>query len=261
MNMQQIFGTTKPLIGVAHLLALPGHRGHPGMEGVITQALTDVQTLEAAGFDAIVVENDDDHPPYLGPNAAITRAFKATMEAIQAVAHIPVGLEILYDMLGTIELAAAVHAAFVRLDVFVDDVQTQYGPLYAEGVSLNAARQRLHPDLLLLTDVQVKHTTMMDATKPLAQSVYEAVAAGADGVVVTGAWTGIAPTSGDLLIAKEAANGSGLAAENIQELLAMSDGGIVASSIKTDGRVDPAKAAALVRAAGRVSSQVIKNRR
>ena len=50
-------------IGMVHTLPLPGsYRGKYTMEEIVERAVSDARILEAAGFDAIVVENLNDGP-------------------------------------------------------------------------------------------------------------------------------------------------------------------------------------------------------
>lgn len=249
MKFNELFHANKPLIGVVHLPALPGHVGHPGMNKVIDKALTDVKTLEAAGFDGILVENDGDNPPYFGPNEQVSSSFAAVMKALRANTDLPLGLEILYDMPGTVVLAAAVNADFVRLDVFVDNVKHNRGPIItAQGQQLHILRNELKANLLLLTDIQVKHTTMLDPSKTIKQSVQQAIEAGSDGIIITGTWTGKEPDLADITEAKSVVSalpiliGSGFSAQNAAKLLPHIDGAIVASSLKTGNYIDLAKA-------------------
>lgn len=253
MQYNKLFTTSKPLIGVIHLPPLVGYDDHPGINAVIEKALQDLKTLEDAGIDGVLVENDGDHPPHIGFNQKISDSFAEVMKVVKEKAHIPLGLEILYDMPGTIELAAKVKADFVRLDVFVDDVQTRYGPqIFGEEDKLNALRNKLHPDLLLFTDIQVKHTTMLDTTKPIIQSAKEAIAAGSNGIIITGVWTGKEPDLDEIKEVKDVVGnipilvGSGFSAENAEKFIPYIDGVIVASSIKTGEYIDSEKAKELV---------------
>lgn len=251
-RFKQVFCSEKPLIGVIHLPALPGYPECPGMENIILKALTDLKTLEESGFGGALIENDGDHLPHIGFNAEISKNFEKVMEAVIKKTHIPIGLEILYDMLGTVELASKVKAQFVRLDVFIDSGKTRYDSIvYAAPKRIVEIRNALNPDLLLFTDVQVKHLTLLES-KTLDKSVREAVALGSDGIIVTGMWTGKEPTIDDCINTKENAKnlpvfiGSGLSKENAGEFLSVVDGGIVASSIKTGDYIDFQKANSLV---------------
>jgi membrane complex biogenesis BtpA family protein len=251
-GLGRVFARPKPLIGMIHLPPLPGYPAHAGMAHVIRQALRDLNALEQAGFDGALVENDNDQPHQIGVSTTIRNAFAEVMRAVVAIARIPVGMEIIYDMSASVAVAYEVGARFVRLDVFVDAVVTRWGMIPAAAADTAKLRLDLGAhDLLFLTDVHVKHAQLI-APKPLRQSASEAVTAGSDGLVITGDWTGQPPAVEDLLTAREAAAGtpvfigSGLNEDNAADLLRHADGAIVGTSIKTGDDVDPRQAANLV---------------
>jgi len=60
--VKAVLGVEKPLIGMVHLLPLPGsysHRGE-GLRAVLERALSDLAALEEGGADAALVENFGD---------------------------------------------------------------------------------------------------------------------------------------------------------------------------------------------------------
>ena len=95
--MRRLFPTSKPIIGMLHLLALPGTPGYGGdFEAVLARALDDAHALEAGGVDGILVQNrwdlafvKDTSPPEVV--AAMTRV---THEVVRAV-RVPVGVHLL----------------------------------------------------------------------------------------------------------------------------------------------------------------------
>ena len=237
---------------------LPGCDGHPGMAAVVEKALTDLAALEAAGFDGALVENDNDRPHQIGVSHPIRDAMAEVVARVIAAARVPVGLEILYDMAATVDVAHETGAAFVRLDVFADGVETRWGAIPATAETIATSRDRLGADdLLLFTDVHVKHARLL-TERSLADSIAGSLAHGSAGIVVTGGWTGNPPTVADCRSAKASAGsapvivGSGLTPASAAELLVYADAAIVGTAISTDGAVDPAKAAALAAAVERV---------
>ena len=150
----------------------------------------------------------------------IRTAFAEVVRALLAAAKVPVGMQILYDMLATVEVAHEVGARFVRLDVFADDVETRWGFVPASAAAVAARRRRSDArPLVLLTDVHVKHARTL-GNRSVRQSAAEAAVRGSDALVVTGDRTGTPPTAEDCLEAKAAAGslpvvvGSGLTADN-----------------------------------------------
>jgi membrane complex biogenesis BtpA family protein len=247
LKMQKPF-----LIGMIHLPPSPGYPDHPGKQAVIAKALQDLHTLECAGFDAVLVENDTDQPAQIGVSQHVAKAFSQIMEQVLAHAHIPVGMEIIYDMQQTVMVAGKVKADFVRLDVFVDSVSTRWGVVVAEPLAIQKLIRQLGPSgPTLLTDIHVKHATLLDTTKSLEQSSQEALNHGSQGLIVTGDWTGHAPDLMDCQRVFTVARttpviiGSGLTVENAADLFQFADAAIVGTSIKTGEYVDLAKATQL----------------
>lgn len=253
MKFNELFRSKKPLIGMIHLPALPGYSSHPGMDKLVDKALKDLKTLEAAGFDGALVENDNDQPHQIGVNSAIKKAFSEVMAQLIKAAKIPVGMEIIYDMSATLEVASEVGAKFVRFDVFVDNVETEWGKIPSQANELLALKKKLGAaDILFLTDIQVKHAKMLDK-KTIKLSALEAISQHSDALIVTGVWTGNAPELKECKDVKEIADGtpvligSGLDEENAEQLLNIVDGAIVGTSIKTDEFIDLIKAKKLVK--------------
>lgn len=251
-KFKELFKAQKPLIGMIHLPPLHGYPNHPGMKSVLKKASKDLKTLVKAGFQGALVENDNDQPHQINVSAGIIESFTEIMTKLLRETEIPLGMEIIYDMLATVKVACQVKADFVRLDVFVDNVRTKWGKIPAQAEELVALKKKVHyEDLLFLTDIQVKHAKMIDK-KTIEQSAEEAVQTKSDGLIVTGSWTGIAPSLHDCRVVKRVAGdlpvliGSGLNHSNIARLWPVIDGAIVGTSIKTGNLVDYNKAKLLV---------------
>lgn len=249
---KKLFPIKKPLIGMIHLPPLPGYPTYPGMDEVIRKALTDLKGLEQAGFDGVLVENDNDQPHRIKVSKGVKQAFKKVMQELVRNTSIPVGMEIIYDMKSTLDVAKECHASFVRFDVFVDSVKTKWGIIQAQADELMGIKKQLGAkNIVVLVDVQVKHATLVEK-KPLVQSVLDSVHAGADGLIVTGNWTGQPPTQEDCLQMEAVAGdvpvliGSGLNDQNAEKLLSFVDGAIVGTSIKTGEYIDVQKAKKLL---------------
>lgn len=247
-----VFREKKPLIGMVHLSSLPGHASYGGMGVLVDKALTELKILEAAGYAGALVENTD-IPGFVGASLQTKRAMEEVVKKLVKHSLIPVGVEIIYDMPATIEVAYNASAKFVRLDVFVDDVETRWGVVQSEAGKIQKMRGELgNGKLVMLTDIHVKHTKLI-SRKTLKQSTLEAVKYGSDAVIVTGDWTGVEPDIGEIKLVKSVLKddlpvlmGSGLSIDNVEKLFAIADGGIVGTSIKSGGQLDYLKARELV---------------
>jgi membrane complex biogenesis BtpA family protein len=226
---------------------LPGFAGSPGLSGVLEKALGDLRALEDGGADGVLVENEHDHPHEIeASRATIAAMTRVAGELVASARRAIVGVEILLnDPEASLAVAAASGAGFIRTDYFVDRMtRSEYGEMRIDPVGLMRLRGRLSASsILVLADIQVKYARMI-APRPLAASAREAARCAADAIVVTGGATGEPPSCADLRAAREGAAGlpvfigSGLDAANARDLLALADGAIVGSSLKTGDMVD-----------------------
>lgn len=156
-----------------------------------------------------------------------------------------VGVEILWHYpFETLKLAKESGARFVRIDFFVDEVlaEGKKVPLFPEKI-LQVKRDLKAQDILLLTDIQVKYSTMVDPKITLEQSALRAKKHGSQGIIVTNSKSGEAPPAERSRVAKKGAGdlpvivGSGFSKENAATLLPYADAAIVGTSIseKTGG--------------------------
>jgi membrane complex biogenesis BtpA family protein len=242
------------LIGVVHLPALPGYPGSPGFDGVLASALRDTATLQEAGFDGVLLENENDRPHELTTGEEYRKEFARLTLAVRAETHLPVGLEILYDMPGSVDVAIRSGAPFVRLDVFADEIETKWGRVPSPLSAIDELRKGSSAMPVLAVDVHVKHGTVI-GSRSIEDSTRVSLQNGAGAIIVTGTWTGIPPTEADCSALRNVCGetplftGSGLSSSNAAEIFKYCDGGIVATSIKEAGRIDLEKARELRRIA------------
>jgi uncharacterized protein len=251
----------KPLIGMVHLLPLPGSpRWGGSVDEVLARARADAGALVEGGLDGILVENFLD-APFFGEEvppetvAAMTRA----AAVVVACSRVPVGVNVLRnDARSALGVAVAVGAAFVRVNVHVGTMWTDQGVLEGRAAMTLRARAALGAQVAILADVLVKHAT------PPAGLTVEAAAADtwsrglADALVVSGVGTGRETDLDRVARARAGAPdapvlvGSGVTPGTVARVLQVADGAIVGSALSRDGRaglgVDPARVRALVRA-------------
>lgn len=248
-NIKKLFKKEKNiLIGVIHLPPLLSIEGFPGMQKVIKKALKDLDALERAGFDGALLENEHDKPHTEFANSAQIASFTVVAHEVMKKAKIPVGVQMmLNDWESSFAIARSVGASFTRLDVFVDNVHSQWGDIYPQTKKIIAYKNRIYPDLVLLTDIQVKYKTMI-RPRPLTQSARLAITNQSDGLVITGDATG-AETPLEYLtqVKKKYPDfplfiGAGITRTNIVDQFAVANGAIVGTSIKTKNSIDVRKA-------------------
>ena len=127
--IKKLFNTTKPVIAMCHLHALPGDPDYDpqkGMSWVTDQARVDLLALQDGGVDAVMFSNERSLP-YLTKVKPITTAAMARVIAeLYDDINIPFGVNVLWDPAASIDLAAATGATFVR-EIFTGVYASDFG--------------------------------------------------------------------------------------------------------------------------------------
>lgn len=244
------------LVGMVHLLPLPGSPGHTGsLTDVIDAARSDAHALAESGFPAMIVENFGDVPFYseIVPAETVATMSRVVHEVLEETG-LTVGVNVLRnDANAALAVAAATGARFVRVNVLTGVMYTDQGAITGKAAVVLRNRARLAPDVEIWADVMVKHAVPPHGSS-IEQTAADTVERGcADAIIVsgpeTGAWPDIEETARvRAAIPKDTrlAVGSGATAENLSSLTDVADTVIVGSSLKYDGdarnRVDPARA-------------------
>jgi membrane complex biogenesis BtpA family protein len=252
------------IVGVIHLPRLLGQVGFPGIDAVVSRAMGEARALARGGVDALLIENwrDESPGPFVGPDTVSCMA--VVCSAVAGALELPVGVNVLpNDYRAALALARSCGLAFVQLDVLVDPVRTDYSystappfEVRVDRSDLAATRARLGAEeVALLGTVHPKHYALL-LDRSIEASATDALAWGAQAVVVTGARTGSAPDVERILRVKRAVGeapvvvGSGLDAGNASALMAHADAAIVGTAFKTPDleRVVPAQVESVVAA-------------
>jgi membrane complex biogenesis BtpA family protein len=245
-----------------HLLPLPGAPRYRGSrDEILDRALADARTLGEAGFDALLMENYGD-APFRKSNVEATVVAEMTRVAIEIrrASTLPLGIQVLRNAAAEgISIAAAVDAAFIRVNVHCGAMLTDQGIVEGRADETLRLRAALHSEVRIYADVLVKHAQPL-APLSITDAARDAVHRGlADGIIVSGSSTGEAADLDELRAARAAVDvpvlvGSGADAATVGDLLHIADGVIVGTSIKRGGittaPVDRRRAASFVRAAG-----------
>jgi len=262
VSYEAIPGLRRVLIGMVHLLPLPGSpRWQGSMDEVVERAVGDARALEAGGFHACLVENFGDAPFSAGRADPASVAATAVVAAeVRRAVRLPIGINVLKnDGQSALAVAAAVGATFVRINVHVGAVVGDQGVLQSDAYHTLRYRRLLGTSTRLFVDVGGKHAVPL-APVELEQVAKDAAHRGlADALVVSGVATGEPTPLGDVKRVRAAVPdrpilvGSGVEPDTVADLLQIADGAIVGTWIKHDGRttapVDRERVAALARAA------------
>ncbi len=258
--LTDLFGSARVLIGVVHLLPLPGSpRWEGGMDVVLSRARSDAEALARGGCHGVIVENFGDAPlakGRVGPHTV--SAMTVAASAVREVLDVPLGINVLRnDAAAALAIAHVTGARFVRVNVHTGAVVADEGVIEGRAHETLRYRRELGADIRIFADVLVKHAAPI-GDQDLGRAARTAVERGlADAVIVSGPMTGELTSPGDVAAAKEMVPdvpvlvGSGVTEDNVEELMRVADGAIVGTSLKRDGvvtnRVDQERVARIAR--------------
>lgn len=251
----KVFGDGKPVIAMVHLGALPGaplHDAGRGIEGLVEGARADLRALQAAGFDAVMFGNENDRPYEFRVDTASTATMAYVIGRLRPEITVPFGVNVLWDPMSTVALAAATGASFVR-EIFTGTYASDMGPWTPDAGAAMRYRNRLGAkDVAMLYNVSAEFADSLDR-RPLPDRARSAVFSSIpDAVLVSGQITGEAAALSDLEAVKKVlpttpvlAN-TGVKHVTVADVLKVADGCIVGSALKVDGDtwnpVDPDRA-------------------
>jgi hypothetical protein len=251
-NFKRIFGEIKPVIGMVHIGALPGSPLFDPALDLVTAARADLLALQKAGFDAVMLGNENDRPYEFDVDTASTATMAAIIGELKSQITVPFGVNVLWDPMSSIALGAATGAAFVR-EIFTGSYASDMGPWTPDAGKAMRYRDRLgRPDMAMLYNVCAEFAHSLDQ-RSLPDRARSAVFSSIpDAVLVSGQITGEAAALSDLeavkavLPATAVMVNTGVKHDTVADVLAIADGCIVGSSLKVDGdtwnAIDPQRA-------------------
>jgi membrane complex biogenesis BtpA family protein len=268
--LSELFGQSKPMIGVIHLRPLPGAPRYDGspVRDIYAAAAADARTLADGGIDGIIIENASDlpfsRPEDIGPETVA--ALTAACIEVRSVVPTPLGITCVANgVIPALAIAKAVGARWVRANQWVNAYVANEG--FLNGPAPHALRYRAAigaRDVRIFADVHVKFGAhAITADRSVSEQATDAEWFDADVLIATGARTGSPTQVGEVEQVRAGTNlpviiGSGLDADQVPSLLAVADGAIIGQWLKRDGvwwnPVDPARVARLMTAVSKLRS-------
>jgi membrane complex biogenesis BtpA family protein len=240
----QCFGTARALVGMLHVGALPGTPcSSHSVETLIQRTLTEARLYRDAGFTAIAIENMHDRP-YLkgrvGPE--ITAAMTVLAREVKRETGLVLGIQVLAA--ANREALAIAHASgadFVRVEGFAFAHVADEGVIESCAGELLRYRRAIGAErVLIFADIKKKHSAhAITADVPIVDTAKAAEFFLADGVIVTGATTGVPASADEVRDVVQATRlpvlvGSGITPANLGRF-STAHGFIVGSSVKQGG--------------------------
>ncbi len=242
----ELFGTNKPIIAMGHLLPLPGDPGYNrerGMESILDHARADLEALQLGGVDAIMFSNEASLPYLTKVDTVTVAAMAAVIGELRKEIKVPFGVNVLWDPIASIDLAAATGATFIReifTGVYASDFglwNTNCGASIRHKHSVGAENVRLFFNIVPESAAYLSSRDMTDIAR---STVFNNQP---DALCVSGLIAGD-PTSSQVLSTVKTAvpdtpvfANTGVHIDNVEEQLSIADGAIVGTTFKKDGHI------------------------
>ena len=246
--LKEVFGLEKPIIGMCHLLPLPGDPFYKegSLSEVIEWAKRDLLSLQNGGVDGVIFSNEFSLP-YLTKVPIVTVATMARIIG-ELIPHIkvPFGVDVLWDPIATIDLAVATGAKFVR-EVFPGVYASDFG-LW----NLNYGEIARHRKYVGAQEVKMLFNVVPESAKYLAErEILQIVKTTLfnhrpDALCVSGLTAGSPVDLNALLSVKDMASqvgvavfaNTGVTVHNVDKMLEVADGAIVGTAFKYEGKFE-----------------------
>ena len=254
-EMERIFRTRRPIIGMVHLEPLPGSPRYDGkpMSEIRDAALSEARLLKEAGVNGAIVENFGDVMFYkrVRPETIASMTYVAASIA-EEVPGLTLGLCVLQsDAIAGMAIANTIGGKFIRVPYYTETYIVDAGMMDSIAAETLRYRKYLNADVKIFADVHIKHGYPL-SQRPIAESAQDAEHRGlADAILVTGIATGAETKVDDVREVKQAVAStpvfvaSGVDEKNLPAYREIADGVILGTRIKkdndTEAPIDPAK--------------------
>ncbi len=242
----EMFGTNKPIIAMCHLLPLPGdpqYDRESGMESVIDHARADLEALQLGGVDAVMFSNEASLPYLTKVDTVTVASMASVIGELRSEIKVPFGVNVLWDPVASIDLAAATGASFIR-EIFTGVYASDFGLWNTNcGVSIR------HKHTVGAENVRLFFNIVPESAAYLATRDIEDIARSTvfnnqpDALCVSGLIAGDETSSQVLSTVKNAvpdtpvfAN-TGVHIDNVVDQISIADGAIVGTTFKVDGHI------------------------
>lgn len=256
--LEKMFGVRKPIIAMCHLQALPGDPHYDtggGMRKVLDMALEDLTHLQEGGVDAVMFSNEFSLPYLTRVRPETTAAMARVIGELMPRIKVPFGVNVLWDPVASIDLAAATGAMFIR-EIISGVYASDFGLWNTNVGETIRHRARLAPDVRMLYNIVPEAASYLgnrDIVDIARSTVFNNRP---DALCVSGLTAGVETDTQVLSSVKKAVPSTvvlcntGCRIDNIERQLSVSDGAVVGSTFKYDGvfenQVDPVRVKAFM---------------
>tara|TARA_R110002124_G_scaffold95970_1_gene240351 strand:+ start:2845 stop:3645 length:801 start_codon:yes stop_codon:yes gene_type:complete len=244
--LEESFGTRKPIIAMCHLQALPGDPAYDavgGMQNVVDLARQDLLNLQKGGVDSIMFSNEYSLPYLTTVKPETTAAMARIIGELMPDITVPFGVNVLWDPIASIDLAAATGAVFIR-EIITGVYASDFGLWNTNVGETIRHKMRLAPDLRVLFNIVPEAASYMGSRNIVDIARSTVFNNHPDALCVSGLTAGVETDTQVLASVKEAVPetivlcNTGCRIDNVERQLSVADGAVVGSTLKIDGKFD-----------------------
>jgi len=242
--LETLFGRSKPVIAMMHLLPLPGrplYDSKGGMAAMVDALRRDLDILQDGGVDGLLFCNEGDRPYSLHIDRAPIAAMAAVIGELRPHIRLPYGVDMLWDPMAALALAQAVRASFVR-EVFTGVYDSDMGLWQPDAAATLDYRRHIGAEYVrLFFNIEPEFARPV-SPRPIGALAHSVVVSSlADAILISGAMAGAEANLDHIREAKLAVPNTpvlantGVKIETVRATLAVADGVIVGTGLKQDG--------------------------
>ncbi|MEG1459812.1 MAG: BtpA/SgcQ family protein [Oscillospiraceae bacterium] len=245
--IRETFGTDKPIVAMCHLQAMPGDPYYDaigGMKKVVELARADMLALQNGGVDAIMFSNEFSLPYLTKVRTSTTAAMARVIGELMDEIRIPYGVNVLWDPIASIDLAAATDARFIR-EIMTGVYASDFGLWNTNvGETVRHKQEVNRPDLRMLFNIvpeAAKYVADRDICSIAKSTVFNNRP---DALCVSGLTAGAETDTQILTKVKNTVPdtavfcNTGCRVNNIDRQLSVADGAVVGTTFKHDGKFE-----------------------
>jgi membrane complex biogenesis BtpA family protein len=176
----------------------PLHDAEAGLPGLLAGVRKDLKALQDAGVDAVMFGNENDRPYEFKVDTASTATMAYIIGQVRHEITVPFGVNVLWDPMATVALAAATGAQFAR-EIFTGTHASDMGMWLPDAGAAMRYRDRLgRKDLALMYNISAEFAWSLDQ-RSLPDRARSAVFSSIpDAILVSGVITGEAARIGGI---------------------------------------------------------------
>jgi membrane complex biogenesis BtpA family protein len=245
--IKDLFKTEKPIIAMCHFQPMPGdpyYDAEGGMEKVVELARHELTALQNGGVDAVMFSNEMSLPYLTKVHPETTVAMARVIGELKSEIRVPYGVNVLWDPVASIDLAAAVDAKFIR-EILTGVYASDFGVWNTNVGETIRHKMRLHQDKLRILYNIVPEAAVYMGRRDIRDIARSTVFNNRPDILcVSGLTAGIEADTQILAQVRETVPGTpvfcntGCREDNIARQLAASDGAVVGTTFKADGKFE-----------------------